>query len=273
LDKRADIYNDLVNWEQRKKLYTIHKRLLPFVYKETTCEDVNDFIQLLPFHEGAHILDIGCGVGYTLIQLALKRKISGLGISISSKEIEQANQNAAINHLTSDLRFLNQSFDEAINFKFAKAFAVESLKHSYNIEVTAENIFSSASPGSKIYIIDDFFMGKGQENSYAKTLKRDWNLTSLYTKEDFESAFLKAGFSKEERIDFTGYVLPKSKMLLKAKILIFSLMEKLTRSKSRRNLLAIFKSGFILELLFQQKLFTYECLVFSRSAKANKDFS
>jgi SAM-dependent methyltransferase len=271
LDKRADIYNDLVKWEQRKQLYPIHKRLLPFIYNGHTCKDVNDLLELQSFNEAEQILDIGCGVGNTLIQLALKRKIEGLGISISSDEVRQANQNAKQNNLEAQVKFVNQNFDNHIHFQFDKAIAIESLKHSFDIDITAKNIFNAAKQGSAVFVIDDFLMGTEQQNYYTRTLKKDWNLSRLYTRKDFESAFIRAGFSGKESIDLTPYVLPKSKLLLKCRIFIFSLIEKLTFKKSRKNLLAIFKSGFILELLFQQKLFTYECLVFFRPAETNND--
>jgi SAM-dependent methyltransferase len=262
-----------VNWEKRKSLYPIHKKLLPFVYQSRDCKDVNDVLQIECTDTHQSILDIGCGVGNTLVELASKVDFSGYGISISANEIALASENILNHQLQDKIRFRQQSFDDPIDFKFDKAIAIESLKHSYNIEKTAHNIYEAAKPGSDIYIIDDFFKGEDEQSNDALTLKKDWNLMTLYTKTDFEGAFERAGFTKVGNIDFTDFVIPKSIMYLKIKILFFSLIEKISTNSGRKNLLAIFKSGFILELLFQTKLFSYECLIFRKAAEPDEHFS
>jgi SAM-dependent methyltransferase len=273
MDKRANIYNDLVNWEKRKSLYPIHKKLLPFIYRNRECKDVNDILQNEFSEADQDILDIGCGVGNTLIGLASKIDISGYGISISDKEIALANENCLNNRLSDKIIFKHQSFDEPIAFYFDKAIAIESLKHSFDIGKTASNIYASAKTGASIFVIDDFFKGADEKYGNAVILKNDWNLVSIYSKKDFETAFEEAGFVKAGSIDLTDYVLPKSVFLLKLKILLFSFFEKISFRPDRRNLLAIFKSGFILELMFQQELFTYECLIFRKATEPDEHFS
>jgi 27-O-demethylrifamycin SV methyltransferase len=270
LDKRADIYNDLVKWEKKKELYPIHKKLLPFTYNKKICKDVNDVLLQQPVKNGEKMLDIGCGVGNTLISFATLHEIEGLGISISSDEVMQANENLLKADLKGRINFSNQSFDEPIAFSFDKAFAIESLKHSFDIDNTAANIYASANPGAQIFIIDDFYKGVDEQYDFASMLKKDWNLSHLYSGNDFENAFVQAGFIKVGNIDFSDHVIPKSIFILKLQIFIFSVMERLSGSKSKKHLLAIFKSGFILELLFQRKLFSYECLIFRKPAEPDE---
>lgn len=274
LDKRAHIYNDLAFWEKSKSIYPIHKRLLPFYHKNKRCTDVNDAL-LVEFDadESHRVLDVGCGVGNTLLQFAVKLNIRGYGISISANEAALAREhskNLGVDHLVT---FQRQSFDEPIAFNYQKAIAIESLKHSFDIEHTAANLFQSANTDALVFVIDDFFVGHDEFDRLSITLKKDWNLRKLYSREDFVSAFRRAGFEEVGTIDFTQSVLPKSTVVLQLKIALFSLLQKIHPNSTKKNLLAIFKSGFILELLFQRGLFTYECLVFRKPAVSNNHLS
>jgi SAM-dependent methyltransferase len=273
LDKRADIYNELVNWEKKRELYPIHKKLLTFTYNKKICRDVNDVLLQQPIFPGEKILDIGCGVGNTLISFAAMHTIKGLGISISKDEVLQANDNLKKADVKGSIHFSNQSFDERIPFIFDKAFAIESLKHSFDINYTAANIYAAANPGAQIFIIDDFYRGVNEQEKHASMLKNDWNLIRLYSRTDFQEAFVQAGFESIGNIDFTGYTIPRSILMLQLQICIFSVIERLTGSKNKKHLLAIFKSGFILELMFQRKLFSYECLIFRKPAKSDDHLS
>src|SRR6188768_2516911 len=95
MDVRERLYNNLLQWEKKRKLYPIHKRLLPFVYKGKACEDVNDALLQEAFGPGETLLDAGCGVGNTLISFVRKKNVRGFGISISAAEIDCCKNNAA----------------------------------------------------------------------------------------------------------------------------------------------------------------------------------
>lgn len=272
-DKRSKIYNDLVTWEKRKAIYAIHKRLLPFLYKDVLCNDVNEVLQIeFESLKPLRILDVGCGVGNTLIKLASAFNMEGYGISISNKEIIQAKKNMAALPHGKNIHFKQQSFDDPINFFYEKAIAIESLKHSFNLNHTALNLYQAADKDATLYIIDDFFKGANDSGMYVTNLKKDWNLSNLYSKADFVKAFCSAGFEIQNSINFTEYVLPKSILMLQLKIAFFSLLEKISFNNARKNLLAIFKSGFILELMFQKKQFTYECLIFRKTTESDDHF-
>jgi SAM-dependent methyltransferase len=268
VDKRAHIYDDLAEWEKKESLYPIHKRLLQFEYNGHVCTDVNDVLLLQSFRENENVLDAGCGVGNSIIKLAVEKKINGLGISISKEEINVAKQNALRYGVENRCTFLCQGFDDPISFRYQKALAIESLKHSYDLNKTAANLYAHCNPGGEIFVIDDFYLGRGTPALMELTLMDDWGLLCLYSRNDFVQAFTGAGFIQQSSYDFSGYVLPKSTLLLKLKIVSFNLLGKIYRGKIKKHLLAIFKSGFILEYLFQKKKFTYELLIFSKPVKS-----
>ena len=264
MDKRAYLYDNLAGWEKNKGLYPIHKRLITFEYNGRACRDVNDVIHQQPFAASENVLDAGCGVGNTIIGLVGKKNVHGIGISISTAEIAAATKNALSHGVEKSCHFFNQGFDEPLHYNFNKAIAIESLKHSFNIEKTALNLYNHCNTGGRIYIVDDFYSGNGGNTGFEKQLIQDWGLQSLYSRKEFINAFTNAGFVYQSTFDFSAFIIPKSKGILQLKVAVFSFFEKATSNLIRKNLLAVFKSGFILEYLFQQKKFTYELLVFSK---------
>jgi SAM-dependent methyltransferase len=267
LDKRAYLYDNLAGWEKNKGLYPIHKRLLPFEYKGHTCRDVNDVIHQQSIASNDKVLDAGCGVGNTIIGLVADKNVTGFGISISAAEIVAANKNALSLGVEKNCHFFNQGFDEPFSFHFNKAIAIESFKHSFDINKTAINLFNHCNTGGQLYIIDDFYTGTGGDNGFEKQLIQDWELQYLYSRKDFILAFTNAGFVHQSSFDFSTFIIPKSTGILQLKVSLFAFLEKASRNLVRKNLLAVFKSGFILEYLFQKKKFTYELLVFRKPSE------
>ena len=264
MDKRTELYNDLHCRERGRKLYPVHKKLLPFTFRGRQCSDVNDLWDCFGFSSSDSLLDLGCGVGNTLITLAERVGLSGLGISISNNEVEAARRNALDAGVSDRCSFHWGSFDTDLEFPFTRAIAIESIKHSHNLGAAAFRIFSQAEPGAFLYLVDDCFTGTA-EGSEEKRLMKDWALVKLYSAKDFINAFYLAGFHLKEDVDLTSHVIPRSVSMLQLKILLFSFLLKLPLGKQRKNLLSVYRSGFILEKMFAQKKMTYRLLVFKKS--------
>lgn len=275
MDVREHLFNNLSQWEKKRKLYPIHKRLLPFVYKGKACEDVNDALLQEAFRPGETLLDAGCGVGNSLISFVKKKSARGFGISISAAEIDCCKKNAAEQGVGESCTFFHQSFEDPFSFDFDKAIAIESLKHSFDLKRTASNLSAHCKPGGLVYVIDDFYRETyTTERQSARRLHceqalqaqyvKDWGLAGLFSKAEFQQAFTLAGFEICEETDFSAHIIPKQGIALLAKICLFRLLEKLMPVRRYKNLLAIYKSGFILEYFFQKKQFGYELLVFRK---------
>jgi SAM-dependent methyltransferase len=267
MDSRAFLYDNLRFWERRRRMYPVHKKLLPFTYKGTACSDVNDLWQAPEFSANDRLLDIGCGVGNTLITLAKRIGLGGAGISISAAEVEAARQNAVEAGVAERCSFICASFEAPFQSSFTRAIAIESIKHSHNLRATAAHIFSQATTGARFFLIDDCYTGN-REGTQEKSLMKDWALSRLYAAVDFISAFTDAGFVHVEDTDLTAQIIPRSAFFLQLKIFFFGLMLKLPLGKVRSNLLSVYRSGFVLEKLFAEKKMEYRLLVFRRPSEA-----
>ena len=264
------IYEKLVGFESGKKeksLYPIHKKLnLPRTADGADQQDLFDYI-LNNFHfkEGIRILDVGCGVGFGLIQFSQRLKCKGVGISISPKEIELARQNADQLGLEEQCEFEVKDFDSPIATKFDLILAVESIKHSANLSKTIANLTDCLNPGGKFILVEDYAHSSLKANDKdLKDYMKYWNLTNYYSKKDFEDVFHNSQNNNLEWIDLTDYVIHKNPLLLDA--IHFGL--KITSSIPLGKLAAISKiyyAGTALEKLYKRGLMSYQILIAEKS--------
>ncbi len=116
---------------------------------------VEHLAQLANVQPGSEILDIGCGFGASSLYLAKRYRAAATGITISSVQLEMANQAAAREHL--DAKFLLMDA-EAMNFqkRFDLLWCVESISHYQD----PEKFFASAArllkPGG-VFALTDWF--------------------------------------------------------------------------------------------------------------------
>src|SRR6202045_3026198 len=116
---------------------------------------IEHLAQLADVQRGADILDIGCGFGATSIYLAKRYNATVTGITISSVQVEMANQAAAVERLGAKFLLMDA---EAMTFQkqFDVLWSVESISHYQNLE----NFFASTAkllkPGGSFAITDWF---------------------------------------------------------------------------------------------------------------------
>jgi cyclopropane fatty-acyl-phospholipid synthase-like methyltransferase len=133
----------------------------------------------------ARVLDIGCGVGGSLIFLAgaVGAAFRGTGVTISPHQAEIARRQARKRGLSSKLSFLAADFTAASALSdIHLAFAIESFVHF----PTPETFFSAAarslSPGGRLVLVDDFLSGKNlsrNEGMLVDAFRYGWLLSSL----------------------------------------------------------------------------------------------
>ena len=116
---------------------------------------IEHLAQLADVQRGVDILDIGCGFGATSIYLAKRYNATVTGITISSVQVEMANQAAAVERLGAKFLLMDA---EAMDFQkqFDVLWSVESISHYQNLP----RFFSSAAkllkPGGTFALTDWF---------------------------------------------------------------------------------------------------------------------
>lgn len=257
MNEVADIYNTLFKLEASSKggAYPIHKKLR----FGDDCRDIADWIiqnNLCPV--GASVLDVGCGTGNTLFKLAKFKQASGLGISISEKEIQFANNNLEKLDMSTSIAFLKQSFDEPIvHQKFDVIVAIEALKHSYNISKTVKNLLSASYDHTIFIIADDFIIENSNKVDEQKKL---WKAPGFMKLAEFEAVLNQNSEFQLQRHDFTNKVKVKNILMLGFLIQLTRAIIWLSRKKSILSL-EIYLGGLLLEYLYKKGAISYQVLI------------
>lgn len=164
------------------------------------------------------VLDIGCGVGGTILYLAKLHSASFLGITLSSVQaslgasyIEAAGLDERCFVVPGD--FCRGDSIEKIGEGFDLAYAVEAFLHMADPGCFFRNGVSLLRPGGLLIAADDFLTQRGagdepagKDRRMIESFRRGWHARSLISAETFLVEAKKFGFTALENDDFTPYL-------------------------------------------------------------------
>jgi len=195
-----------------------------FWYKGTkklsdAVENTNRFVsELLDLQENDYVLDAGCGVGGSSFFMVENFGVKIIGITLSSKQIKQARQDAKKLRLGSSVSFEIMDFDNT-RFKdetFTKIFSIESACHAGNKLSFLREAYRLLKTGGKIVIVDGFLIKKSlsekEKEIYNKCLL-GWKVDNLSLKDDFLNDLRKVGLKNIKFYDKTDEVMPSSRRM------------------------------------------------------------
>lgn len=136
---------------------------------ELICEQ----IQALGLNQAAQVVDLGCGVGASLSYVASKTPIRGLGVTISEKQQQLAQQRFDTDQQADKLNCLLADFCQLPD-KLPEAdlvFAIESFVHAPDAQAFFREAARLMKPGAKLIICDDF-LNQAADTSDPST--QDW---------------------------------------------------------------------------------------------------
>ena len=136
------------------------------------------------------VIDLGCGVGGTLMHLARSLPIEGVGVAISPVQVESARELARRADLQANCRFIEANYLELPELPpFGLAYAVESFVHGPDPERFFESTASILDSGGRLVLCDDLLTvrGAGMEHTNTRAgrwlhdFRRGWQVGSLVT--------------------------------------------------------------------------------------------
>ncbi len=266
----GSLYDDLAGFEslvgqsKRKPTYSIHKHLLFQQFEATQhLSDINDWIlENLPLNPNGKVLDAGCGVGNTLLTFCKKTKMTGHGISLSAKEVKQANTAAEQWNLSDRCQFKQQSFDQVLTEKYDTIIAIESLKHAPDLSKALASLATCLNENGCIIIVEDFGIKNWpSDREYQKAFLKYWSVQEFYTLDDFTKRLLpRLGEVEQKVIDFTPFMQTKSASKMLSRYRFFNFLRPLVLFPFLKSILATFAGGFLLDYFYAKDLVKYQLL-------------
>ena len=159
------------------------------------------------------VLDLGCGVGSSLIYLKgrTSENVDFTGISISPAQIDLARQkliSASEQHRTTFVCASFQQLPEELR-DFNLAFAIESFIHSPDAEVFFQQVSKCLMPGGVLIIFDDFLIREAVTKKEMRVLNEfhsGWKANNLNQIGHLSNLAGVSGLSLTEDVDLTRYL-------------------------------------------------------------------
>ena len=250
----ARLYDSLHAFEVRRRgarAYPVHKSLAAERFGD---HDIYDWIaERLEPRAVRDVLDACCGVGYGAIRLATKLDCSVTGVTLSERELESARVAARESGLGTRVQFRRGSFDELPTGAYDLVVAVESLKHSRDLEASARSMLASLRPGGQLVVVDDCYDGR-RRAALERELRSDWELVRLYTEHDFQAALRSAAQCRV--VDLSDNVRRNSKLGIALRSVGLALLRPFAGASS--GALRAFRGGLRLETLYVDRAMAYK---------------
>lgn len=273
----GNLYDDLAGFEsllrqgKSQNSYSIHKRLF-FARSEATqhLQDINEWIlEKLPINQEGRVLDAGCGVGHTLLTFCQQSQMSGLGISLSAKEVGKAQTTASHVQLADRCQFVQQSFEQPFGQKFDTIIAIESLKHAPNLKDALSNLAGALNENGCMIIVEDFGQPHWQEElDLQAAFLQHWSVQKFYTLQDYTDILLPIlGEVKQEIHDFTPFMEAKSASKMRTRYRWLSRLRPLVLFPFFKSILSTFAGGFLLDYFYAKDWVKYQLLFLQKQSK------
>ena len=164
------------------------------------------------------ILDIGCGVGGTILYLAERYPASFLGVTLSSVQaslgasyLAEADPPGHCSIMQGD--FCLPEARTALGKGFDLAFAVEAFLHMKDPECFLQSAADILRPGGILVVADDFLTSRGGDSPrgvkagrMVESFREGWHARSLISSDSFLTRAGSFGFTGTENYDLTPYL-------------------------------------------------------------------
>jgi SAM-dependent methyltransferase len=228
---------------------------------------VHDLIvEALPRLDRPRILDAGCGLGGTMLDLAARLDGTSVGLTLSDSQRARATRAAAARGMSGRVDARVQSYDTPPEGPFDLILAIESLAHSADPAKSLAALAHVLAPGGLLVIVDDMPEPQAVGSSDLQTFKSGWHAPVVWRHADYVSAFAHLSLSMVADRDLTG----ESSVRTVPQIARMERLNRLLHAVAPhrwRVVLDSYLGGLALERLYRRGWMRYRLLVAARAIR------
>jgi len=157
------------------------------------------------------VLDLGCGVGATMVHLAKAMEARVTGVTISQVQAEIGAARIAAEGLSERCDIVCADFaDLPAEPRYHGMVGIESVVHSPSLAELIPSLVTRLHPGGRMVLCDDWMTDKdrglGARERCLDQFRAGWRIGSLHTVAEFAAMSERAGLRLVEDLDLTPYL-------------------------------------------------------------------
>lgn len=164
------------------------------------------------------VLDAGCGIGGTAFFINDQKQAEVIGISLSQKQIDLANEFVLKNNLADKLSFKVMDFKKTdfADDSFDVVWACESVCQTTDKESFMKECYRILRKGGRLILSDYFLTKSGQEDKkhLIKKWCNTWAMSNLNSLDFFTDALKCHEFISIKVFDYTGKIMRSSRRMM-----------------------------------------------------------
>jgi tocopherol O-methyltransferase len=272
----ATYYDRLSRWTAVARLFgygggrnrlTVHRALAdPRHDGRPTVTRLHDLLlEALPQLTSGRILDAGCGLGGTMLDLARRGSGTFTGVTLSERQAEIARRAAAHGGLAARVSILAGSYDSPPPGPYDAVIAIESLAHSTSPAASVRAMAAQLAPGGVLAIVDDMPEPGAHGSPDLEAFKTGWQTPVLWSCDELIASLHDIGLGPIEQRDLTAALRPRSLERIARLEGLNRVARGLAPTAGLRAMLDSYRGGLALERLYRRALMSYRLVVARRS--------
>jgi SAM-dependent methyltransferase len=208
-----------------------------------------------------HVLDAGCGLGGTMLDLAQRSSARFTGLTLSERQAAAGRAAAAKLGLADRIGIEVGSYDSPPQGPFDLALAIESLAHSPHTESSIDAIVARLAPGGRLAIVDDMPEPQARATRDLESFQSGWRVPGLVGAAELNAMLARRGLTIVAHRDLTDELRPRPPTRIAALEALNRALHRLSPSAALRELLDSYRGGLALERLYRRALMRYRLVV------------
>jgi len=242
---------------------TVHRALAdPRAGGRPTPTRLHDLLlDALPSPPTRAVLDAGCGLGGTMLDLAAHSSATFTGLTLSERQAAIGRRAVANAGFGDRIAIRVASYDSPPDGPFELAIAIESLAHSLDPAASIAAIAARLEYGGCLAIADDVPTPSAAGTRDLELFKSGWQLPALLDAVRLDAALERGGLAVVSDRDLTPELRPRTLAAIARLEAVNRGLRRIAPSAGVRALLDSYRGGLALERLYRHSLVSYRLVV------------